>query len=101
MLIAGLRNLQPVDGFADVCQEICIEKSEAYPRRSDKPADVACRSSAQGFAMNIRRLPHPTAGCLTSFTAGLANRKTPLGGVLDCSKALNPGFAFPIWRGST
>ncbi|MCB2404034.1 hypothetical protein ACC764_27140 [Rhizobium ruizarguesonis] len=33
------------NGFADVFQEICIEKSEAYPRRSDKPADVACRSS--------------------------------------------------------
>jgi hypothetical protein len=45
MLVAGLRNLQHADGFADVFQEICIEKSEAYPRRSDKPADVDCRSS--------------------------------------------------------
>ncbi|MFF0946543.1 hypothetical protein ACFYE9_02375 [Rhizobium leguminosarum] len=37
--------MQHVDGFADVCQEICFEKSEAYPRRSDKHADVDCRSS--------------------------------------------------------
>jgi hypothetical protein len=52
MLIAGW--------FADVCQKICIGISEAYPRRSDEPADVDCRSSLPN--------KHPTARRLTSFT---------------------------------
>ncbi|MBY5460498.1 hypothetical protein HFO89_29740 [Rhizobium leguminosarum] len=35
-------------------------------------ADLRCPT---GFAMNIRRLPHPIARCLTSFT-GLIHQNT-------------------------
>ncbi|QND41154.1 hypothetical protein HB771_36625 (plasmid) [Rhizobium leguminosarum bv. viciae] len=76
MLVAGLRNLQHADGFADVFRKFVLKNPKVtHVGATNLPMLIADLRCPTGFAMNIRRLPHPTARCVASFT-GLIHQDT-------------------------